>query len=385
MTYNFDNPPERRGTGALKYDFNLERGRPADALPLWIADFDFPLPNETLEAMHRRVDLANFGYSESMPSYYEAITDWFKTRHNYEIAAKEIIKTPGVMLGMAAAVHAFTERGDAILIQPPVYRPFFEIIRSSDRLLVENHLVYENNRYTINFEDFERQIVDNKVKLFFLCNPHNPVGRVWTIAELTNLRDICDRHGVIVASDEIHCDYTYPGFTYTSYGTLSDNAVIVTAPSKTFNIAGLQVSNTFIRNAQLRKRYKKAIDGFGYSQISVFGLVACESLYRTGADWFSQLQSYLLGNLEFFRSYLAEKLPKVKLIEPEGTFLYWLDFSAYGLPQKELDSIVTNKAKLWLEDGDHFGSNIPGFERINGASPRSVLKTAIDKLHAAFE
>jgi cystathionine beta-lyase len=289
------------------------------------------------------------------------------------------------MRGMAAAVHAFTERGDAVLIQPPVYRPFFDVIKSSDRTLVENHLVYKNKRYIIDFADFERKIVDNKVKLFFLCNPHNPVGRVWSKNELKVLRDICDEHGVIVASDEIHCDFTYPGHTFTSYGTLSDNAVIVTAPSKTFNIAGLQVSNSFIRNEKLRERYKKAIDSFGYSQISAFGLVACESLYRTGADWFAQLQQYLFYNLGFFRNYVADKLPKVKFIEPDGTFLYWLDFSAYGLPQKELDSLVTNKAKLWLEDGDNFGSNIPGFERINGAAPRSVLKTAVDRLQSVFE
>ncbi|MDR0857559.1 MAG: pyridoxal phosphate-dependent aminotransferase [Oscillospiraceae bacterium] len=384
MTYNFDNPPERRGTGALKYDFNAERGRPEDALQLWIADFDFALPAETLELMRKRVDLGNFGYSEGTPAYYNAVINWFKTRHGYEVSRDEIIKTPGVMFGMAAAVHALTQRGDAILIQPPVYKPFFELIHSSGRKLAENHLVYKDGRYRIDFEDFERQIVENGAKLFFLCNPHNPVGRVWDKAELEALRDICGRHGVTVISDEIHCDFTYPGYTYTSYGTLSDKAVIVTAPSKTFNIAGLQVSNSFIRDKLIREKYKTAIDGFGYSQIGTFGLAACESLYTTGAEWFKQLQSYLHGNLVFFRRYLAEKLPRVKLVDPEGTFLYWLDFSSYGLPQKELDAIVTNKAKLWLEDADNFGSNIPGFERINGASPRSVLKLAIDKLQAAF-
>ncbi|MDR2487058.1 MAG: aminotransferase class I/II-fold pyridoxal phosphate-dependent enzyme, partial [Clostridiales Family XIII bacterium] len=252
------------------------------------------------------------------------------------------------------------------------------------RRLVENPLKYEGERYSIDFEDFEQKIERGNVKLFLLCSPHNPVGRVWTCAELEEISRICKRHGVIVVSDEIHCDFVWAAHGHTCYGLVDVDAVIATSPSKTFNLAGLQVSNLFVRNETLRRALRTEITKSGYSQLGTVGLTACRSAYEKGAPWLEALREYLVGNIGYVRDFLAEHLPAVKLVEPEGTYLLWLDFGAYGLPQKELDRRVTEGARLWLDSGTIFGSEGQGFQRINIACPRATVAQAMQQLHLEF-
>ena len=278
------------------------------------------------------------------------------------------------------AIRAYTNPGDSVMIQTPVYYPFFSLIRDNGRELVKNPLVYKDGKYKIDFEDFERKAAEHKVKLFVLCSPHNPVGRVWTRKELETLNEICKRYGIIVVSDEIHCDFIYNGHIHTILGHLNENAVICTAPSKTFNLAGLQVSNLFIKNTELRRKLEHEIRCSGYSQLNTIGLTACKSAYQHGGEWLNQLTAYLAGNISLVRNFLSDKLPKIKLIEPEGTYLLWLDFQELGLSQNELDNLITQKAKLWLSSGTTFGEDGNGFQRINIACPKALLETALVRL-----
>ena len=286
-----------------------------------------------------------------------------------------------MVFALCAAIRALTKENDAILIQPPVYYPFAASIRDNRRKLVENQLVLCNGRYTIDLADFERKIIDNKVRLFILCNPHNPVGRIWTKAELTAMADICRAHDVKIVSDEIHADFAFPGHAYTPFGTLGDpylrEAVICTAPSKTFNIAGLQVSNIFIADEEIRRKFRQEIDATGYSQMNTAGLVAAQAAYEEGEEWFNALLTYLTGNLAILRQFTEKRLPGVTLIEPEGTYLPWLDFSGTGMKGKTLDDFIVNEAGLWLDDGEIFGPGGEGFQRINIACPAAILKQAL--------
>jgi cystathionine beta-lyase len=274
-----------------------------------------------------------------------------------------------------------------VLIQPPVYYPFFSVIQDNDRRLVESPLVHENGRYSIDFDDFERKVVEEQVKLFLLCSPHNPVGRVWTVEELRKIGSICQKHGVIVVSDEIHCDFALPGHPHTIFPVavpeLAEQTVVCTAPSKSFNLAGLQTSNIWIQNPQLRAAFCKQIDRSGYSQLNGLGLVACQAAYESGGEWLEQCKDYLRDNLEFVREYLAQNLPEIKLVEPEGTYFAWLDCSQLGLSQEALDDLVVNKAKLWLDAGHIFGGGADQFQRMVLACPRSILEQALKQLENA--
>jgi len=385
MTYDFDKVVNRYGSDSLKYDFAVERGKPADVLPLWVADMDFPAPPEVVGDIKSAAAHGIFGYTETKSDYDDAVIGWFGERFGYNVQPNEIVKAPGIVYALAQAVRAYTEIGESVLIQTPVYYPFYDVIRDNDRNLVENPLVYEGGRYSIDFGDFERKIVDNNVKMFILCSPHNPVGRVWTRSELEAMNEICTRHNVIVVSDEIWCDFVYPGHTHTVFGEINDNAIVATAPSKTFNLAGLQVSNIFIKNADLRRKLKLEIRKSGYSQLNTLGLAACKSAYQHGTAWVDQLNIYLSGNVALVRNFLAANLPKIKLIEPEGTYLLWLDFRELGLSMSELDELITHKAKLWLSAGTTFGeSGGDGFWRINIGCPRSVLREALERLEQAM-
>jgi len=384
VQYEFDTVIDRHNTNALKYDFARERGKPEGVLPLWVADMDFPAPPEVLADLQKAVEHGIFGYSEPKDAYYDAVINWFAERFAYRVARQEIIKTPGIVFALAEAVRAYTLPGEAVLIQTPVYHPFYEVIRSNGRTLVTNPLHYQDGRYRMDFADFERKIVENAVKLFILCNPHNPVGRVWTRDELVTVNELCEQHNVLILSDEIHCDFVWPGHTHICFGTLNENAIVATAPSKTFNLAGLQASNLFIKNAELRARLKTEINRSGYSQLNTLGLVACQSAYTKGGAWLEALKSYLVANIQFTRSFLEERLPNIRLVEPEGTYLLWLDFSAYGLTQEELDSRVTKNAKLWLSGGTTFGQDGAGFQRVNIACPRATLAEALERLAQEF-
>lgn len=388
MSYDFDRIVDRRGTNCLKYDFAKERGKREDVLPLWVADMDFRTAPEILERLQQAVSHGIFGYSEGKEDYFLAVQRWYAEHFGWQVEKSWLVKTPGVVFAIAMAIRAFTEEGDAVLLQQPVYYPFSEVIRDNNRVLINSPLKLKEGHYEIDFEDLEEKIQENGVKLFLLCSPHNPVGRVWQEWELRKLGDICLRHGVLVVSDEIHSDFTYEGHVHHVFANLSpefsDITVTCTAPSKTFNLAGLQVSNIFISNVKLRKQFKKAMDAAGYSQLNLMGLVACQAAYEKGEPWLKALKAYLSENLNFVREYLKERLPKITLVEPEGTYLIWLDFRELGLTETQREDLIVNKARLWLDSGAMFGVDGEGFERINIACPRSVLRQALEQLEEAL-
>lgn len=389
MTYNFDTIIDRKNTNSLKYDFAELRGMPSSILPLWVADMDFPCPVEVRDALKKCAEHGIFGYTESGSSYFEAAASWFKRHFNYEAQREWLVKTPGIVYAIVQAIRSYTNEGDSVIIQPPVYYPFKSSVINNNRKLVTNPLVYRDGRYSIDFEDFERKIIDNKVKLFILCSPHNPVGRVWTKEELLRLGNICLKYGVIVVSDEIHADFTYPGYEHTIFSTLhlefSTISIMCTAPSKTFNLAGLQCSNIWIEDPELRKKFIRTYNASGYSQLNSAGIAACEASYTYGEEWLMQLKAYLFKNLEYLRNFLKENLAGITLVEPQGTYLVWLDFSKTGLTDDEIHNLIVHKAFLWLDDGLMFGREGSLFQRINIACPRSILQKALEQLAQAFK
>ena len=387
MKYNFDEIVDRKGSDCLKYDFAPERKKPEDVLPLWVADMDFRTAPCITERMQRDIELGIFGYTDSKDGYFRAVADWYETYFDWKVEKKWLIKTPGIVFAIAIAIQALTKEGEGVMLQQPVYYPFSEVIKDNNRKLVNNQLILNNGRYEIDFADFEAKIIQENVKLFLLCSPHNPVGRVWTKEELQRIGDICLKHDVKIVSDEIHSDFVYPGHRHYVLPTveekLQDISIICTAPSKTFNLAGLQISNIFIPNPELRKAFVRKMSAVGYSQVNMLGLHACQAAYESGREWLEQLKEYLKGNLDFTRDFLEKNLPQIKLIEPEGTYLIWLDFRALGLPEEELEKLIVHRAKLWLDSGAIFGSAGEGFERINIACPRSILEEALERIKSA--
>ena len=387
MKYDFDEQIERRGSDCLKYDFAVERGMPEDILPLWVADMDFRTAPCITERIQKDAAFGIFGYTDSKDDYFQTLSKWYETYFNWKVEKDWLVKTPGIVFAIATAVSAFTKEGDSVLIQQPFYYPFSSVIRNNNRKLVNNELVLKEGRYEMDLEDFEKKIVQEKVKLFILCSPHNPVGRVWTEEELQRIGEICLKYDVKIVSDEIHSDFVYPGIVHHVLMTVDerfqDICIVCTAPSKTFNLAGLQVSNVWIPNPELRRIFEQKISAVGYSEVNMLGLHACQAAYEGGREWLEQLKEYLKGNLDFVRNYLKENIPQIKLIEPEGTYLVWLDCRELGLSEKELEQFIAQKAKLWLDDGIIFGKAGEGFERVNIACPRATLKEALERLKKA--
>ncbi len=386
---DFDTVVERRNTYSLKYDFAKRRNMPEDLLPLWVADMDFKVSSYIQEAIQKQTEHGIFGYSEVQEEYFEAVRKWMKRHHDWKVDSKWLIKTPGIVYALAMAVQAFTEEGDGVLIQQPVYYPFSEVIIDNGRNPVSNTLVQDEfGRYGIDFEDFEKKIVTEKIKLFFLCNPHNPVGRVWSEEELKRLGDICYKYHVVVVSDEIHADFVFRGKHHVfaklkkEYEEIS---VVAASPSKTFNIAGLQVSNIFILNQELRRKFIKRIDASGYSQLNVMGLVATKAAYEHGDEWYEAMHNYVSENIAYTKKFIEEKLPDITIVETEGTYLMWLDFRKLGLSESELEDLIVKKAKLWLDSGRIFGTAGKGFQRINVACPRKTLTEALTRLEVAVK
>ena len=387
MPVDFDTVPNRRGTNCFKYDFAREMGMPEDVLPLWVADMDFPTSPAVLERLHALAEHGIFGYTGVKDAYFSAVHNWYAQRFGWETPRSWLVTTPGVVFAIAIAIRAFTQKGDAILIQQPVYYPFANKVTENDRQLVVNPLVLKNGRYEMDFADMERKIVDYHVKMLLLCSPHNPVGRVWTKEELLRVGEICQKHGVLVVSDEIHADFTYAGHTHRVFASVksefADFTITCTAPSKTFNLAGLQNSNIFIPNRQLRHAYKKELSACGCGGTNCMGMAACQAAYEAGADWLEQLKQYLAGNLAYIRQFLREKLPDIALIEPEGTYLVWLDLRKLGLTEQQQRQLIVQDAKLWLDTGTLFGQGGEGFERINIACPRTTIEQAMQRLEHA--
>lgn len=385
---NFDKIIDRKNTNAIKIDLATHRGKPSDVLPLWVADMDFKAPTCVQNAIKAKAKHGIFGYSVPNQDYYNAVKKWMKFQHNFEIESQWIINTPGVVFAIALAIRAFTEPGESVLIQTPVYYPFKNVIEQNNRKVVKNSLFEKDGKWQIDFDDFENKILANHIKLFIFCSPHNPVGRVWTHKELKRINEICLKNNVLVFSDEIHNDFILSPNQHTVYSTLSEeaaqNSIVATSATKTFNLAGLQFSTIFIKNEKLRIKVLREKSKTGYDEPNIIGLVATVAAYKNGLAWLSELKKYLAKNLEFVRNYLHKKIPKIKLIEPEGTYLLWLDFNALGLSDDELDNVIVNKAKLWLDRGTMFGEEGKGYQRLNIASPRIVIKEAMDRLYKVF-
>ncbi|MBR4677763.1 MAG: pyridoxal phosphate-dependent aminotransferase [Bacteroidales bacterium] len=387
---DFDTVINRKDTLSLKFDFAKRRGLPPDVLPLWVADMDFKTSSYVLEALQDVVNHGVFGYSETLTPYYEVVRDYFLRKYNYDFSEREMLKSPGVVFAISVAVKALTEKGDAIMIQQPVYYPFSEVITDNNRKLIDNTLVYnpEKNRYYIDFEDFENKIISHNVKMFLLCNPHNPVSRVWSKEELIKLGEICLKHNVLVLSDEIHQDFTFVGkhHIFASLKPEFENITLTcTSPSKTFNLAGLQTAHVFIKNATIRRKFCHEYNASGYSQLNVMGLVATIAAYKFGNEWFNGVFKYIKSNVEFIKNYVETHLPKIKMITHEATYLVWLDFRGLGLTSAQLEDAIIYKSKLWLDSGKIFGKSGEGFQRINAACPRKTLEEAMERLKVYFQ
>lgn len=391
MTYDFTKIIERRGTDCIKYDAALRRKGRDDLLPLWVADMDLALPEEILAPIHDAVAHGIFGYTFAGDACLSALTSWFAQRHGWIIDPNSITLTPGVVVAIGAALQAFTAEGDGVLIQEPVYYPFAQLIRANNRKLINNELIYSKGKYSIDFEDFEYQIIENKVKLFILCSPHNPIGRVWSIEELSRMGEICLRHNVFIVADEIHSDFTYPGHRHQVFAELSSDFAAQTmtcnAPSKTFNLAGLQAAFCIITDSARRLRYQRVFQKLGYDAPGVLSLVGLKAVYERGEGWLDALKVHLQENLSLFREYTREHIPQAKLVEPEGTYLVWVDFSELGLSDQELEEFIVDKARLWLDGGEMFSTHGRSgqFQRFNIACPRETLQKALVQLKTAVD
>ena len=449
--YDFDKVIDRRGTGSEKFDFMERSGKPADTLPLWVADMDFRVAEPVIDAIRKACDHGIFGYTSPMDGYYNAAAGWFTKRFGWTPEKDWLVTTPGVVFAFNMAVQAFTKPGDAVIIQPPVYYPFFNAINTNGRKLVESPLKLvsespccessqqccdapstesccesnqqccdgaspesccdahqqrcdgsspesccESNQqccdaptYQMDLTDFEKKIVDNDVKLFILCSPHNPVGRVWTQEELRAVADICIRHNVYIVADEIHCDFTWEDNKHTMFldacPEAKDIAISCTAPSKTFNLAGLQASNIWIPNRELRDTFSETLSHTGFFALNQMGIIACEAAYSQGEEWFEQCKEYIHANYEFMKSFIAERLPMLKVMPLQGTYLAWVDFSGLGMSPEEVDDMICNKAKLWLDAGKIFGQGGENYQRFVLACPRTTLEEALIRLESAIK
>lgn len=382
--YNFDAPVDRHGTGSIKFDNAEARHRSPDLLSLWVADMDFRVPDEVIEALVERSRHGIFGYTEPDRAYFDAVETWLKTHYAIDADDDDIVTTPGVVYALAACVRAFTDPGDAVLIQPPVYYPFFSVVTDNGRRLVEAPLSYEDGSYRIDFDAFESLLRVERPNLFLLCSPHNPVGRVWTPDELARLLELCTAYDTLIVSDEIHADFVRPGITQTSLASLRSDGqtevITCTSASKTFNLAGLQVANIVIPNERLRYRFRDAMFSSGYSQVNTLGLEATRAAYTYGEPWLEQLLSYLEGNWQLLEECLDEADGLFSLIRAEGTYLAWIDCRNLGLDPHALERFVEDEAGLWLDCGHMFGKPGEGFIRINIATQRAYLQRAVTQL-----
>ncbi len=401
MNYDFDQIINRNGTNSYKWDYVKRDGgivpwdetdasrheRPV--LPLWVADMDFPCPQPVVDAVTEIARMGIYGYAFPPPSYYDSVVRWMKRRHDWIVDPGTICFTPGIVPALHFLVSAYTKPGDKVLVQPPVYYPFFNAIENLQTRPALNPLRYEDGRYYMDFDDLEAKCADPEVKLAILCSPHNPVGRVWSAEELRRFGRVCMDNDVLVVSDEIHCDLILGSHTFTAYATLGpeyeERSIICTSPSKTFNLAALQASNMMIPDPDMREAFRQTVRSAGIFTLNPFGIAAVEAAYDHGEEWLEQLLDYLEGNFRFLASFFRERLPRIKVIETEGTYLVWVDFTSLGLEKDALQRLMMEEARVFLDEGYIFGPEGEGFERINIACPRSILAEALERIEAAVK
>ena len=373
MEYDFDKIIPRHGTNSYKWD----NATNADVLPMWVADMDFQTAPAIAKALQRRVSHGIFGYTRVPDSYYKAVTNWFGRRHGWTIQKDWIIYTSGVVPAISAIIKALTEPGDNVLVQTPVYNCFFSSIRNNGCQCISNPLIRLDDTFVIDYEDLERKTADPKAKILLLCNPHNPAGRVWTRDELLQIGDICLRNGVLVVSDEIHCELTYPGHNYTPFASLSEqflqNSVTCLSPSKAFNIAGLQIANIISASESIRRKIDKAININEVCDVNPFGVEATIAAYNEGEEWLDALTEYLESNYRYMKDFCRKYLPDFPITTLEGTYLVWMDCSMLHITSEKLEQLLVEKAQLWLNAGTMYGVEGEGFMRWNIACPRSIL------------
>ncbi|GKX67184.1 MalY/PatB family protein [Inconstantimicrobium mannanitabidum] len=385
MKYDFDSVINRRNTNSVKWNMNPEQ----DILPMWIADMDFKTAEPIIKVLEKRVQHGIFGYAETPREYFEAEVNWWYKRHNFRIKEEWIEPTTGVIPSLSAVVQAFTEPGDKVLIQSPVYNYFNSSIINNKCEIVLNELKYNGEYYKIDFDDFEKKASDEKVKIFILCNPHNPVGRVWSKDELERLGEICLNYNVIVLVDEIHRDLTYKGNKHIPFAAINEkflmNSITCTAPSKTFNIAGLKTSNIIVANEEYRKKVNRSLNVNETIEPNIFGIEALIAAYSEGEEWLDQLLVYLEENLNFLYSFINKRIPKLKVVKPQGTYLIWIDCRSIGISSKELSKKVLEEGNLRISDGGTYGEAGEGFIRINIACPRTLLRDGLERLEKVLK
>lgn len=383
--YNFDKIVNRRNTDCVKWNNEI----PEDVLPMFIADMDFEVLPEIVDALQKRVDQHIYGYTVLTPAYKNAVVSWMKTRHNWEIQPEWIVPIFGVVPALNASVQAYTQVGDAVLITPPVYGPFSRSVENNGRRLVKSSLINNNGHYTIDFKDFEEKIVNENVKMFILCSPHNPVGRVWTKDELTKIIDICVKHEVMIISDEIHQDFVYKPNKHVPTASINKDAskyiVTCTAPSKTFNLAGLQTSNIIIEDQEKREQFEAILGNLGVHGVNMMGASTCEAAYTHGALWVDEMTDYLSDTMNYAYDYVTKNIPNVTMTKPEGLYLAWFDFSKLGMTNEEVEEFLQNKVKVKPNAGTFFGQEGECFARINFGCPRSYVEEFLRRLEKAVK
>lgn len=387
MNYNFDEIIPREGTDAVKYDFRQRIFKNKDVIPMWVADMDFKTPDFILEALKERMEQPILGYTLRSDRFNNSVVDWVKKRHDWQIKKEWISYTPGVVSGLAMVIMAFTKPGDKIIIQTPVYHPFYSTIKGLGRQLLENKLIENDRNYEFDFEGLEKSI-DSRTKMLFLSNPHNPVGRVWKKDELAKLGEICVKHDILIIADDIHSDLILKPNKYQPIAQISQEiakqTITFLAASKTFNLAGLSTAVMITSNKKLFKQYNNTLEDLHLFVGNIFGNIAMLTAYEKGEEWLEELLVYLQGNIDLVADFLEKKLPKIKMKKPEGTYLAWLDFREYNLSQKDLNDLLINEANLGLNSGDVFGEDGTGFQRINLACSRKIVQKALENIEKTF-
>ena len=391
MKYDFNQICDRKNTNCFKWDFIQSIFGNDDVIPMWVADMDFPVAIPIVEALKRRAEHEFYGYTKASADVIQSIVDRMWDKYAWKIKPEWIVFTPGVVPALNITVRMLTHPGDEIILQEPVYYPFFPAVTFSGCQIVNNQLKLINGRYEMDYEDLEHQFharigmlpVPNRIKAIMLCNPHNPVGRLWSKEELTKLGDIAIKHDVVVISDEIHCELLFKDHLHTPFASISEefeqNSIVCMSPSKTFNLAGLEVSSIIIPNKKLRHLFINTRTGI-LPEPNLFGYTALEAAYRFGDEWLDQLLDYLQGNLDFLLKYFANRIPKIKVIKPQGTYLIWLDCRDLGMDDMTLRNFMRDKAKVGFDDGFLFGSGGSGFQRMNIACPRPIIEEALIRI-----